>query len=82
VVETVGQRLRRLRKERGLSERELAAPGVSNAYVSRIENGARNPSLSAIRKLAAKLGVTALYLETGSDEIRCPHCDREPSSRR
>ena len=35
--ETVGQRLRRLRLERGLSQRQLAAPGVSYAYISRIE---------------------------------------------
>ncbi|HEY4908360.1 MAG TPA: helix-turn-helix transcriptional regulator, partial [Methylomirabilota bacterium] len=35
--ETIGERLKRLRLERGLSQRELAAPGVSYAYISRIE---------------------------------------------
>ncbi len=65
--ETVGQRLKRLRLERGLSQRELAAPGVSYAYISRIEAGTRQPSVKALRRLAAKLGVTADYLETGSD---------------
>src|SRR4051795_8957920 len=65
-VETVGQRLRRLRRERGLSQRELASPGVSYAYISRIEAGARRPSVKALRKLARKLGVSAEYLETGS----------------
>src|SRR4051812_49856676 len=64
--ETIGQRLRRLRLERGLSQRELSAPGVSYAYISRIEAGARRPSVKALRMLAAKLGVTAEYLETGS----------------
>jgi transcriptional regulator with XRE-family HTH domain len=68
-VETVGQRLRRLRHERGLSQRELASPGVSYAYISRIEAGARRPSVKALRMLARKLGVSADYLETGS-EIR------------
>jgi len=34
--ETIGQRLKRLRLETGLSQRELAAPGVSYAYISRI----------------------------------------------
>jgi len=67
--ETIGQRLRRLRRERGLSQRELASPGVSYAYISRIEGGARRPSVKALRMLARKLGVTADYLETGS-EIR------------
>src|SRR4051794_1638432 len=62
--ETVGQRLRRLRLERGLSQRELSSPGVSYAYISRIEAGARRPSVKALRMLARKLGVSAEYLET------------------
>jgi transcriptional regulator with XRE-family HTH domain len=65
--ETIGERLKRLRLERGLSPRELAAPGVSYAYISRIEAGTRQPSVKALRRLAGKLGVTADYLETGSD---------------
>jgi transcriptional regulator with XRE-family HTH domain len=69
LAETIGQRLRRLRHERGLSQRELAGPGVSYAYISRIEAGARRPSVKALRMLARKLGVSADYLETGS-EIR------------
>ncbi len=65
--ETIGRRLKRLRLERGLSQRELAAPGVSYAYISRIEAGTRQPSVKALRRLASKLGVTADYLETGAD---------------
>ena len=65
--ETIGQRLKRLRLERGLSQRELAAPGVSYAYISRIEAGTRQPSVKALRKLAGKLAVSADYLETGSE---------------
>jgi len=68
-AETIGQRLRRLRLERGLSQRELSERGVSYAYISRIEAGARRPSVKALRMLARKLGVSADYLETGS-EIR------------
>ncbi|HZS24869.1 MAG TPA: helix-turn-helix transcriptional regulator [Gaiellaceae bacterium] len=64
--ETIGERLKRLRLERGLSQRELAAPGVSYAYISRIEAGTRQPSVKALRRLAEKLGVSADYLETGS----------------
>lgn len=65
--ESVGVRLRRLRLERGLSQRELSGPGVSYAYISRIEAGERRPSVKALRVLAAKLGVSAEYLETGRD---------------
>ena len=39
--ETIGERLKRLRLDRGFSQRELAAPGVSYAYISRIEAGTR-----------------------------------------
>jgi transcriptional regulator with XRE-family HTH domain len=66
-VESIGERLRRLRRERNLSQRELAGPGVSYAYISRIEAGARRPSVKALRTLAPKLGVSVEYLETGSD---------------
>ena len=66
-VEPIGIRLRRLRVERGLSQRELAAPGVSYAYISRIEAGTRQPSVKALRRLSAKLGVSTAYLETGSE---------------
>src|SRR5437764_5907935 len=65
--ETIGARLRRLRHERGLSQRELASPGVSYAYISRIEADARRPSVKALRRLAPKLGVSVEYLETGSE---------------
>jgi tetratricopeptide (TPR) repeat protein len=65
--ESIGHRLRRLRLDRNLSQRELASPGVSYAYISRIEAGARRPSVKALRQLARKLGVSVEYLETGSD---------------
>ena len=64
--EPIGIRLRRLRLERGLSQRELAGPGVSYAYISRIEAGTRRPSVKALRTLARTLGVSPEYLETGS----------------
>src|SRR5688500_14775687 len=65
--ETIGARLRRLRLERGLSQRDLAGPGVSYAYISRIEAGTRRPSVKALRMLARSLGVSPEYLETGSE---------------
>jgi transcriptional regulator with XRE-family HTH domain len=66
-MEGVGARLKRLRVERGLSQRDLSSPGVSYAYISRIEAGARTPSVKALRKLSQKLGVSVEYLETGRD---------------
>lgn len=67
VAESLSARLKRLRHERGLSQRELAAPGVSYAYISRIEAGTRRPSVKALRLLAANLGVSTEYLEVGRE---------------
>jgi tetratricopeptide (TPR) repeat protein len=50
-----------------LSQRDLSSPGVSYAYISRIEAGARTPSVKALRKLSQKLSVSVEYLETGRD---------------
>jgi transcriptional regulator with XRE-family HTH domain len=66
-TEGVGARLKRLRLQRGFSQRDLSSPGVSYAYISRIEAGARTPSVKALRKLSQKLGVSVEYLETGRD---------------
>ena len=63
--EPIGKRVKRLRLEQGLSQRDVASPGVSYAYISRIEAGARSPSVKALRKLAPKLGVSVEYLENG-----------------
>jgi transcriptional regulator with XRE-family HTH domain len=65
--ETIGERLRRLREERGLTQRDLVAPGVSAQYVSKLERGQRNASVKALRQLAKNLGVSWQYLENGHD---------------
>ena len=62
---SIGKRLKRLRLERGLSQRDLSSPGISYAYISRIEADKRTPSVKAMRRIAGKLGVTVEYLETG-----------------
>lgn len=77
MTETIGQRLRRLRTERQLSQRELSSPGVSYAYISRIEAGTRNPSVKAIRMLAGKLGVPEDYLEYGEQPVDPKYVESE-----
>lgn len=66
--ERIGRRLRETRQTLGLSQRDLASPGVSYAYISRIEAGARRPSVRALRQLAQRLSVSAHWLETGEDD--------------
>ena len=64
----IGDRLREARLQAGLSQRELSEPGVSYAYISRIESGMRTPSVKVLRKLAPKLGVSVTWLETGNED--------------
>ena len=61
----VGQRLREARAAAGLTQRELSFDGCTAAYVSRIEAGARVPSLQILHEFARRLGVTPEYLATG-----------------
>jgi tetratricopeptide (TPR) repeat protein len=63
----VGRRLRQTRIEAGLSQRALAFPGCTPAYISRIEAGQRIPSLQLLRELANRIGVDVEYLARGND---------------
>ncbi|MFB7620448.1 tetratricopeptide repeat protein [Kitasatospora sp. NPDC056181] len=61
----VGPRVQRLRRERGLTQRALAEPAYTAAYVSTVESGRVQPSEAALRHLAERLGVTFDELATG-----------------
>ncbi|WP_433249373.1 helix-turn-helix domain-containing protein [Streptosporangium sp. CA-135522] len=65
----VGQRIRRLREERGISLSELARrAGVGKATLSGLENGTRNPTLETLWAVTAGLGVP-LALALGADPV-------------
>lgn len=65
----MGERLRRLRQERGLSLSALArSAGIGKATLSGLEHDTRNPTLETLYAIAGALGVplTALLLEPGA----------------
>ncbi len=62
---SLGQRLRALRIERGLSQADLAGDLVSPSYVSLIEADRRSPEREVLAGLAHRLGCSSLFLETG-----------------
>jgi transcriptional regulator with XRE-family HTH domain len=64
--ETLGARIRRLRLAKGLSQKQLAGPGVDDSYISLIEGNRRRPSLEVLGQIAGRLGVDPHYLKTGS----------------
>ena len=71
----VGRRLKDARTKAGLSQRQLAFPGCTAAYISRLEAGARIPSLQMVNQLAVRLDVTGSWLATGVDAIAVEPAD-------
>ncbi|MER7762789.1 tetratricopeptide repeat protein [Streptomyces sp. NPDC097619] len=61
----IGRRVQRLRTERGLTQRRLAEPAYTAAYISTLESGRVRPSETALRFLAERLGTTFEELATG-----------------
>lgn len=63
----LGRRVRVLRATRGWSQEELGARcSLDRTYVSGIERGVRNPTLSVLDALASGLGVSIADLLTES----------------
>jgi transcriptional regulator with XRE-family HTH domain len=64
----VGDRVRRLRRENGLSGRELAdLAGLTPAYLSRVENGRISPTVATLGRIVAAMGETFVHLFEDDD---------------
>ncbi|MFE9018903.1 helix-turn-helix domain-containing protein [Streptomyces sp. NPDC007808] len=63
-----GKRLRQMRQHRGISQVDLTGPGMSAAYLSRLESGNRRPTERAVAYLAERLGVPAEAFEDDRPE--------------
>ncbi|MFI7613348.1 helix-turn-helix domain-containing protein [Nonomuraea terrae] len=61
----VGLRIRTVRRQRGLSQAQLAHPELSDSYVSLIESGKRTPTGAVLELLAQKLDCSLSYLING-----------------
>ena len=67
---TIGKRIAHLRKEKGLTQEELAGHmGVSPQAVSKWENDQTCPDISALPKLAKLLGVSVDELLEGRENL-------------
>lgn len=61
----VGDNTERIRREKGLTQEALAEKsGLSQQYISGLENGQRNPTIVTLYELATALGVGHLELVT------------------
>lgn len=60
IEEAFGETLRELRKEKGLSQEELAhESGLDRTFISLLERGKRQPSLGTIINISSSLGIEA-----------------------
>ena len=63
----LGLNLKRLRQARGWSQEEFAdLAGMHRTYVSAIERGVQNPTITVVEKLALALETTVGALVDGS----------------
>lgn len=55
---SVGNKIKELRKERNLSQEDLALlSGLDRTYINSVENGRRNISIISLEKIANGLGI-------------------------
>lgn len=62
----IGQILKKLRSNKGFSQRKLAALiGVDQSFIAHIENGARDPGYDTLQKWLEVCGGRLVILDTG-----------------
>jgi transcriptional regulator with XRE-family HTH domain len=71
-LETLGERIRRLRKERKMTLQELAGDNMSKGMLSLIENNKAKPSMESLSYIAKQLKVPAsdLLEESSREELK------------
>ena len=66
---TIGEKIKKLRTAKLMTQSDLVGNEITRNMLSRIENGAANPSLETVNYIAARLNVSASYLlSEGADE--------------
>ena len=72
---TVGENIRRIRQERGLTLKQLGdMVGVSEAYIRAYETGRRNPKIKSLEAIAQALAVNVEVLTNSEfDGVKAMH---------
>lgn len=59
IVKIVGEKIRKFRKERGLSQEELAhQASLHTTYIGQLERGEKNATIESLFKITNALGIT------------------------
>lgn len=65
----IKDKIKRLRKNKGLGQKQLAEiVGINTTHLSRLETGRYQPSVEVLKKLADALQVTTDYLVSDTDD--------------
>ena len=64
----LGKKIRELRQQRGITQKELAGDKITRNMLSLIENGAASPSVSTLLYISDKLGTPAGYFFSSTTE--------------
>jgi len=58
ISKKLGQNIKRIREEKGMSQGDISrALNMDRGYISGVENGYRNPTITTLEKIANALGV-------------------------
>ena len=71
LIKLVGERIRFFRKERGLSQEELAyRAALHNTYIGQVERGEKNATIESLAKISTALDITVaeLFHDTASQQ--------------
>ena len=74
---TLGERLKKARLAKGLSQTQLAGDRITRNMLSQIESGTASPSVKTLEYLAQQLGVSTGWLLTGEDGSRLQTAKRK-----
>lgn len=72
---TLGQKIKAIRKEQGLTQAELVEDRITRNQLSLIENGINNPSISTLEFIAQRLNVPMSYF-LSNDDFSLHKCQR------
>ena len=67
---TLGEKIRKARLERRLTQEQLAGSEFTKSYISELERGRRHPRLSTLKMLARRLDLPISYFREGIPEDR------------
>jgi len=63
ISKRLGDNIRRIRQEKGMSQGDISrALDMDRGYISRVENGSKNPTILNLEKMAKALGVPVAEL--------------------